>query len=1020
MIVYEMENGGDKDSKSSKKRVGLVTFLKRKRTKDKFIDTPRSQSLDDLSCVLQVQKQGCRQRRNSPVITNCCIEASQIDPKLCSVDCAESVDFILTGGGDIVSSGDIVSREETVKKMNSFHKSTSCNSQGELMHKQLDPSRPKTLELRQSPSHDNVQRSLVRSVSRSLDNMLIVGGGSKSKKMSKPDGGSSRRGSGLSGFFLFKKSRAKEDTIAASLSSRSSRSQSLDDVECILRMQERNFTDRRNGPVIINHGREVKDDLFSPSSRESSPTKPDKITLNNQGVKKLPLLRKSSSCGSGLELLHKQQQQVEATLPKSRTIELLKVSSSMETINFEEDAASLKSSRNSRTGSRPSLEEMLQHFTIQGSSNLQSQLKTFQEEMPACWMDIVENSEKLSDVHHELQSAIWELISNELGNIRVLRLLHYFYCKLIQLQDMLYLIDVNPDVLFGNIKEVLDACEGFWHNRLRRVYTNSRDSGNLLNALDVNEAFLSFSDYFEPYVSYCVREKMALSYLNNLKRNQKSNTFVQWCQRHAECERQELFGLLNRPTQQMTRYQLLLERVMSKSQSPMTKRALHDRIAEVKDFVMLINDTARLEEEANKVLGISNLISGYQLFDNLPHEAQFYLNNTMQLNLMAKMPGVPSTVCQQRVLIRQGSCGLLKRPTKEMRGFVYLLTDVLLITITVKGGNRKQKLFKQPMYLDRLQIGLSRNPACFLLMYCENFGFEYVVDAVWVNVDSSKNAKEWQRDIADAQENYQRLQNGQHVKSHPRLPGIQQASVGHSARSSDSDQPTIISPQGEMEAVHSNEQCSTSNVQSHSLARSVSAITSNFVLPLHPEADVPVRAKKVSLTSLSHISRPVSSDVSSFSHMSCSASSDGWSRYYSSSDEDMPENQRGINTLPAKQVNEVTFQDQSQTEAHQPTKSSQDSHMQEVDFNTTSVTHAVSCYSFFSARKQGRDENGMRSEHSVTFRNQFGKDDSNVTVTGDDMNSALDPRTSVQVIKQLNGMPMSPSSLEVDISCESV
>ena len=56
-------------------------------------------------------------------------------------------------------------------------------------------------------------------------------------------------------------------------------------MECILRMQERNFTDRRNGPVIINHGREVKDDLFSPSSRESSPTKPDKITLNNQGVK---------------------------------------------------------------------------------------------------------------------------------------------------------------------------------------------------------------------------------------------------------------------------------------------------------------------------------------------------------------------------------------------------------------------------------------------------------------------------------------------------------------------------------------------------------------------------------------------------------------------------------------------------------------------------------------------------------------------------------------------------------------
>jgi hypothetical protein len=36
-------------------------------------------------------------------------------------------------------------------------------------------------------------------------------------------------------------------------------------------------------------------------------------------------------------------------------------------------------------------------------------------------------------------------------------------------------------------------------------------------------------------------------------------------------------------------------------------------------------------------------------------------------------------------------------------------------------------------------------------MYYDDFGMEYIVDAVWVNTDSSESAKEWQKQITDAQ-----------------------------------------------------------------------------------------------------------------------------------------------------------------------------------------------------------------------------------------------------------------------------
>jgi hypothetical protein len=125
----------------------------------------------------------------------------------------------------------------------------------------------------------------------------------------------------------------------------------------------------------------------------------------------------------------------------------------------------------------------------------------------------------------------------------------------------------------------------------------------------------------------------------------------------------------------------------------MIKSLLSDRIAEVKDFVMLVNDTARLKDENRVLRDLANRISGFVMYDSLPSEAQLYLSSKDRLDLMMNMKDMPPTVCPHRVQIYQGPCGLMKSPSKEVRGFMYLLTDLLLVT--AKSGNRKQKLLKQ-------------------------------------------------------------------------------------------------------------------------------------------------------------------------------------------------------------------------------------------------------------------------------------------------------------------------------------
>jgi hypothetical protein len=177
------------------------------------------------------------------------------------------------------------------------------------------------------------------------------------------------------------------------------------------------------------------------------------------------------------------------------------------------------------------------------------------------------------------------------------------------------------------------------------------------------------------------------------------------------------------------------------------------------------------------------------------------------------------------------------------------------------------------MCLHRLQIGLGANPACFLLMYYDDFGMEYIVDAVWVNTDSSESAKEWQKQITDAQINYQKLKLGEEVKSHPRLPRMRRQSIIPSSSPLRDDQET-------------EELGSRPTHEVTSICRNMSTTSSPSRL-----TGVEYRAKKVSLASSLRSSRPVS-EISTGSRVS--VSSDTWSRFDSSSDEELPGNGKAL------------------------------------------------------------------------------------------------------------------------------
>ncbi|XP_053378872.1 pleckstrin homology domain-containing family G member 5-like isoform X3 [Mercenaria mercenaria] len=384
----------------------------------------------------------------------------------------------------------------------------------------------------------------------------------------------------------------------------------------------------------------------------------------------------------------------------------------------------------------------------------------------ADWRAIVDNSQHLTKRQQDQQEAVWELLHTEIQYIRSIRVISdLFLCVLLNLQNELLLNEIETEKLFNNIGDIATANSDFWRNHLYKVLEESRSSGALLNPSIMKEGFQKYNDIFQPYVHYCAKQKMCTDYMRSqYTENDLFKTFVIWAEAQKQCNRLKFTDLLVKPMQRLTKYSLLLQAILRKTDDDHQRRDLLEMIASVDRFVHHVNATLHQQHEEEKLQAIVDKIEAYDAVDAPNDEClkliQPYNSN---FNLTAPMPGCDAT--QTRALVMQSPLKM-KEYQNRMDVEVMLFTDLMLICKASKRMD-KYKIVKPPMRVDRIITHELKDKGCFLLIYVN----EYHVPVSSFTFHADHNAVQiWITHIRKAQDLYREARMATSSSEKPTFP----------------------------------------------------------------------------------------------------------------------------------------------------------------------------------------------------------------------------------------------------------
>ncbi|XP_061162670.1 pleckstrin homology domain-containing family G member 5-like isoform X2 [Saccostrea echinata] len=336
------------------------------------------------------------------------------------------------------------------------------------------------------------------------------------------------------------------------------------------------------------------------------------------------------------------------------------------------------------------------------------------------WSSVVDNASMLTKRQHDQQEAIWELLNTELLYIKALRVIvDLFMCCLINLQSESILNEIETELLFGNISDVLTVNCDFWESHLLKVLTVARENRTPLNPSDMKDGFKKFGELFGPYTKYCTEQKNCTEYMKaRYADNDLFKTFVVWAETQKQCNRLKLTDLLVKPMQRLTKYSLLLQAILRKTEDDRQRRDLLEMIGGVDKFVSHVNVTLRHKHDQERLNAIVAKIESYDAVESPNDECLRYIQEYYDnFDLRAPMPGCGAD--HTRTLIMQ-SVLKLKDSATRMDVECLLFTDLLLICKPSK-RMEKYKIIKPPMRVDRMMIQELKDKGSFLLIYLNEY-----------------------------------------------------------------------------------------------------------------------------------------------------------------------------------------------------------------------------------------------------------------------------------------------------------
>nr|XP_022337376.1 pleckstrin homology domain-containing family G member 5-like isoform X6 [Crassostrea virginica] len=366
------------------------------------------------------------------------------------------------------------------------------------------------------------------------------------------------------------------------------------------------------------------------------------------------------------------------------------------------------------------------------------------------WSSVVDNASMLTKRQHDQQEAIWELLNTELHYIKAIRVIvDLFMCCIINLQSESLLNEIETEHLFGNISDVISVNCDFWESHLLKVLLAARENRMPLNPSDMKDGFKRFGELFGPYTKYCSEQKNCTEYMKaRYADNDLFKTFVVWAETQKQCNRLKLTDLLVKPMQRLTKYSLLLQAILRKTEDDRQRRDLLEMIGGVDKFVSHVNATLRHKHDQERLNAIVAKIESYDAVESPNDECLRYIQEYYDnFDLRAPMPGCVAD--HTRTLIMQ-SVLKLKDSATRMDVECLLFTDLLLICKPSK-RMEKYKIIKPPMRVDRIIIQDLKDKGSFLLIYLNEY--HVPVSAFTFHADQA-SIRVWVEHIKKAQTLY--------------------------------------------------------------------------------------------------------------------------------------------------------------------------------------------------------------------------------------------------------------------------
>ncbi|XP_072521763.1 pleckstrin homology domain-containing family G member 5 isoform X2 [Salminus brasiliensis] len=410
------------------------------------------------------------------------------------------------------------------------------------------------------------------------------------------------------------------------------------------------------------------------------------------------------------------------------------------------------------------LQSKLHSYTVFGLPKMPQQLSFHRDsweeepnlELEESWKMLLENPERLPKRQCHQQEAIWELLQTESDYIKKLHVItDLFLCGLLNLQESGLLTEVEPARLFGNIQEIVLLHTSLWTEVLLPVLERARQNHTLLDPVDLQQGFSTFSYRFKPYIRYCMEEESCMEYMRTLlKDNELFRIYVTWAETHKQCSRLKLTDMLVKPHQRLTKYPLLLKSVLKKTDDQAAREAITRMIAAVEGFINSVDSQMRQREEKQKLAAIASRIEAYEAVEGASEEVEKILREYNQFDLTAPVMGASPE--ETRQLHLEGALKMKEGKESRMDVYCFLFTDVLLITKPVKRVE-KVKVIRQPLVIQNVVCRELKDPGAFLLIYLNEF--RTAVASYCFQANSATQGRSWVEAVYNAQNQLEKLRS---------------------------------------------------------------------------------------------------------------------------------------------------------------------------------------------------------------------------------------------------------------------